>query len=260
MPILDTEPEDGGERHNPGKLDGKVEVSHLNFRYAPDDPPVLKDVSFHADPGEFIAIVGPSGAGKSSLVRLLLGFEQPEAGAIYYTGKDFANLELRSVRRQMGVILQNSRILPGSILENIITGTEYTVQDAWRALELAAFDQDVENMPMGIHTLVTPETISGGQQQRILIARALVGSPAIVVMDESTSALDNLSQEIVKENMEKLHMTRIVIAHRLSTIIRADRIYVLDKGEVVQQGTYAELSVEEGLFKRLAERQLTERN
>ena len=260
MPILDTEPEDGGERHNPGKLDGKVEVSHLNFRYAPDDPPVLKDVSFHADPGEFIAIVGPSGAGKSSLVRLLLGFEQPEAGAIYYSGKDFANLELRSVRRQMGVILQNSRILPGSILENIITGTEYTVQDAWRALELAAFDQDVENMPMGIHTLVTPETISGGQQQRILIARALVGSPAIVVMDESTSALDNLSQEIVKENMEKLHMTRIVIAHRLSTIIRADRIYVLDKGEVVQQGTYAELSVEEGLFKRLAERQLTERN
>ena len=259
MPILDTEPEDGGERHNPGKLDGKVGVSHLNFRYAPDDPPVLKDVSFHADPGEFIAIVGPSGAGKSSLVRLLLGFEQPEAGAIYYTGKDFANLELRSVRRQMGVILQNSRILPGSILENIITGTEYTVQDAWRALELAAFDQDVENMPMGIHTLVTPETISGGQQQRILIARALVGSPAIVVMDESTSALDNLSQEIVKENMEKLHMTRIVIAHRLSTIIRADRIYVLDKGEVVQQGTYAELSVEEGLFKRLAERQLTER-
>ena len=260
MPILDTEPEDSGERHNPGKLDGKVEVSHLNFRYSPDDPPVLKDVSFHAEPGEFIAIVGPSGAGKSSLVRLLLGFEQPEAGAIYYSGKDFANLELRSVRRQMGVILQNSRILPGTILENIITGTEYTVQDAWRALELAAFDQDVENMPMGIHTLVTPETISGGQQQRILIARALVGSPAVVVMDESTSALDNLSQEIVKENMEKLHMTRIVIAHRLSTILRADRIYVLDKGEVVQQGTYAELSAQEGLFKRLAERQLTERN
>lgn len=260
MPILDAEPEDGGERRNPGKLDGKVEVSHLNFRYSPDAPPVLKDVSFHAEPGEFIAIVGPSGAGKSSLVRLLLGFEQPEAGAVYYSGKDLANLELRSVRRQMGVILQNSKILPGSILENIITGTEYTTQDAWRALELAAFDQDVENMPMGIHTLVTPETISGGQQQRILIARALVGAPSVVVMDESTSALDNLSQKIVKENMEKLHTTRIVIAHRLSTIIRADRIYVLDKGEVVQQGTYAELSAKEGLFKRLAERQLTERN
>lgn len=260
MPILEAEPEDGGERRNPGKLDGKVEVSHLNFRYSPDAPLVLKDVSFHADPGEFIAIVGPSGAGKSSLVRLLLGFEQPEAGAVYYSGKDLANLELRSVRRQMGVILQNSKILPGSILENIITGTEYTAQDAWRALELAAFDQDVENMPMGIHTLVTPETISGGQQQRILIARALVGLPSVVVMDESTSALDNLSQEIVKENMEKLHTTRIVIAHRLSTIIRADRIYVLDKGEVVQQGTYAELTATDGIFKRLAERQLTERN
>ena len=160
----------------------------------------------------------------------------------------------------MGVILQNSKILPGSILENIITGTEYTAQDAWRALELAAFDQDVENMPMGIHTLVTPETISGGQQQRILIARALVGLPSVVVMDESTRALDNLSQEIVKENMEKLHTTRIVIAHRLSTIIRADWIYVLDKGEVVQQGTYAELTATDGIFKRLAERQLTERN
>ncbi|MBS1370093.1 MAG: ATP-binding cassette domain-containing protein [Lentisphaeria bacterium] len=260
LPILEVEPEDDGERHNPGKLDGKVEVSHLNFRYSADSPPVLKDVSFYANPGEFIAIVGPSGAGKSSLVRLLLGFERPETGGIYYSGKDLANLELRSVRRQLGVILQSSKILPGTILENIITGTEYTTRDAWRALELAAFDQDVKDMPMGIHTLVTSETISGGQQQRILIARALVGLPAVVIMDEATSALDNLSQLTVKENMEKLHMTRIVIAHRLSTIIRADRIYVMEKGEVVQQGSYAELAAKEGLFKRLAERQLTERS
>ena len=235
-----------------------LNAENITVRYGAHT--VVDRLSFSLEEGQWLMLAGPNGAGKSSLVRLLLGFEQPEAGAVYYSGKDLANLELRSVRRQMGVILQNSKILPGSILENIITGTEYTTQDAWRALELAAFDQDVENMPMGIHTLVTPETISGGQQQRILIARALVGAPSVVVMDESTSALDNLSQKIVKENMEKLHTTRIVIAHRLSTIIRADRIYVLDKGEVVQQGTYAELSAKEGLFKRLAERQLTERN
>lgn len=260
MPILEAEPEDGGERKSPGRLDGRVEVSSLNFRYSPDSQRALTDVSFHADPGEFVAIVGPSGAGKSSLVRLLLGFEQPESGMICYSGRDLANLELRSVRRQMGVILQNSRIMPGSILENIVTGTEYTVQDAWRALELAAFRREVEEMPMGIHTLVSSETVSGGQQQRILIARALVGSPPIVIMDESTSALDNRSQEIVKTNMERLRMTRIVIAHRLSTILRADRIYVLDKGRVVQQGTYEQLAAEDGLFRRLTERQLTERN
>ena len=260
MPILEAEPEDGGDRKSPGRLDGRVEVSALSFRYSPDSPRALSDVSFHAEPGEFVAIVGPSGAGKSSLVRLLLGFEQPESGMICYSGRDLANLELRSVRRQMGVILQNSRIMPGSILENIVTGTDYTVQDAWRALELAAFRREVEEMPMGIHTLVSSETVSCGQQQRIQIARALVGSPAVVIMDESTSALDNRSQEIVKMNMEQLRMTRIVIAHRLSTILRADRIYVLDKGRVVQQGTYEQLAAEDGLFRRLTERQLTERN
>lgn len=256
-PLLEAEPEDTGERHPPRKLSGQVEVSHLRFRYAPDAPLVLDDVSFAVAPGEFIAIVGPSGSGKSSLVRLLLGFEQPEGGSIYYSGKDLANLELRAVRRQLGVILQHSKILPGSILENITTGTEHTLPDAWRALQLAAFDKEVEAMPMGIHTLVSSETLSGGEQQRILIARALVGTPTIVVMDESTSALDNRTQEYVTNSMAALRMTRIVIAHRLSTIIRADRIYVLEKGRILQSGSYAELSTADGLFKRLVERQRT---
>ncbi|MGN0835283.1 MAG: ATP-binding cassette domain-containing protein [Candidatus Spyradosoma sp.] len=256
MPILETDPEDDAKRQKPGTLTGKVEVSHVNFRYAPESELVLRDVSFRADPGEFVAIVGPSGAGKSSLVRLLLGFETPEAGAVYYSDKDLARLDLGAVRRQMGVILQNNRILPASILENVVTGTDCTPADAWRALELAAFRREVEEMPMGIHTMVTPETISGGQQQRILIARALVGAPPVVVMDESTSALDNVSQEIVKSNMEKLRMTRIVIAHRLSTIVNADRIYVLDKGRVVQVGTYRELAARDGVFRRLVERQI----
>lgn len=257
LPLLKEEPEDAGRNNDTGQLTGKVEVSHLKFRYTPDSPLVLDDVSFKAEPGEFIAIVGPSGAGKSSLMRLLLGFETPEAGAVYYSDKDLANLAHAGVRRQLGVIMQNSRIIPGSILENIIQGTDYTVDDAWEALDDAAFAEDVEEMPMDIHTIITPATISGGQQQRVLIARALVGKPKAVLMDESTSALDNISQERISRRLEELAVTRIVIAHRLSTIVNADRIYVLDKGKVVQCGTYETLSACEGVFKDLIERQKT---
>ena len=257
MPILQEKPEDTGERNDAGILSGKVEVSHLKFRYSPDSPLVLDDVSLKAEPGEFIAIAGSSGAGKSSLFRLLLGFETPNNGAIYYSDQDFANLERNSVRRQMGVIMQNSRIIPGSILENIIQGTEASLDDAWTALEMADFADDVRKMPMDIHTIVTPSTISGGQQQRILIARALVGNPKVILMDESTSALDNISQEKITGKLRQLAVTRIVIAHRLSTIVDADRIYVLDKGKVVQCGTYETLSATDGVFKELIERQKT---
>lgn len=258
LPLLQMETEDAGGKHAPGTLNGNIEVSHLSFRYAPDMPPVLQDVSLHANPGELVAVAGPSGAGKSTLVRLLLGFEKPETGGVYYSGQDLENLDVRAVRRQLGVILQNSMVISGSILENINIGTECTLDDAWEALRLAAMDKVVEDMPMGIHTLITPNTISGGQQQRILIARALVGKPVAVILDESTSSLDNIAQETVRTNLDRLHMTRIVIAHRLSTIANADRIYVLDKGKVVQSGTYKELTAAEGLFKRLVERQLTE--
>ena len=257
MPILKETPEDTGNLTDAGILSGKVEVSHLNFRYTTDSPLVLDDVSLKAEPGEFIAIAGASGAGKSSLFRLLLGFETPNSGAVYYSDQDFANLERASVRRQLGVIMQNSRIIPGSILENIIQGTDASIDDAWAALEAAEFADEVREMPMNIHTLVTPATISGGQQQRILIARALVGNPIVILMDESTSALDNVSQQKITEKLRKLAVTRIVIAHRLSTIADADRIYVLDKGKVVQSGTYETLSKCSGVFKELIERQKT---
>ncbi len=255
MPILEEEVEDDHDKHLPGKLDGDIQISHLNFRYKAEAPLVLHDVSIHAKAGEFIAIVGPSGAGKSSLVRLLLGFEQYESGGIYYSGKELAHLNLRAVRRQMGVILQNSKVMPSSILENIATGTQFSTEEAFDALRLAAFEDEVRDLPMGIHTMVNPSTISGGQQQRILIARALIGKPVAVIMDESTSALDNIAQQTIKNNMEQLKMTRIVIAHRLSTIINADRIYVLDQGRVVDQGTYQELAAREGVFKDLVTRQ-----
>ena len=257
MPILQEKPEDTGERNDAGILSGKVEVSHLKFRYSSDSPLVLDDVSLKAEPGEFVAIAGASGAGKSSLLRLLLGFETPTSGAVYYSDQDFANLERSSVRRQLGVIMQNSRLIPGSILENIIQGTDATIDDAWNALEMAEFADDVRKMPMDIHTIVTPSTISGGQQQRILIARALVGNPKVILMDESTSALDNISQEKITERLRGIAVTRIVIAHRLSTIVNADRIYVMDKGKVVQCGTYETLSACDGVFKDLIERQKT---
>ena len=257
MPILQEKPEDTCDRNDAGVLNGKVEVSHLKFRYTQDSPWILDDVSLKAEPGEFIAIAGTSGAGKSTLFRILLGFENPDSGAVYYSDKDFANLERTGIRRQLGVIMQNSRVIPGSILENIVQGTNASVDEAWAALETADFADEVRKMPMNIHTIVTPETVSGGQQQRILIARALVGNPKIILMDESTSALDNISQEKITGKLRELAVTRIVIAHRLSTIADADRIYVLDKGKIVQSGTYETLSAEEGVFKDLIERQTT---
>lgn len=255
MPLIEAETERGRAQH-PGVLNGSVEISNVTFRYAPDRPAVLRNVSIKANPGEFIAIVGPSGAGKSSLVRLLLGFEQPEKGTVFYNGRDLSTLDVHAVRRQLGVILQNSRVMPGTILGNIVTGSGCSRAEAERAAQLAALDRDLSEMPMGLYTTVSEELISGGQQQRILIARALVGNPAVILMDESTSALDNAAQEQIRRNMERLPVTRIIIAQRLSTVVNADRIYVLNQGRIEQCGTFRELMEREGLFRELAERQL----
>lgn len=258
MPLIEAEPE-RGRAQQPGRLNGNLEISNVTFRYTPDKPPVLRNVSIKAEAGEFIAIVGPSGAGKSSLVRLLLGFEQPETGTVFYNGRDLANLDVHAVRRQLGVILQNSRIMPGTILDNILTGTGRSSADAERAAQLAALDRDLQEMPMGLFTPVSEGLISGGQQQKILIARALVDNPAIIIMDESTNALDNAAQEQIRRNMERLPVTRIVIAHRLSTVMNADRIYVMNRGRIEQSGTCHELMAQNGLFRELAERQLLNR-
>lgn len=258
MPLIEAEPE-RGRVQQPGRLNGDLEISSVTFRYTPDKPPVLRNVTIKAGAGEFIAIVGPSGAGKSSLVRLLLGFEQPETGTIFYNGRDLANLDVHAVRRQLGVILQNSRIMPGTILDNILTGTGRSSADAERAAQLAALDRDLQDMPMGLFTPVSEGLISGGQQQKILIARALVDDPAIIIMDESTNALDNAAQEQIRRNMGRLPVTRIVIAHRLSTVMNADRIYVMNRGHIEQTGTYHELMAQDGLFRELAERQLLNR-
>ncbi|NEQ17420.1 MAG: ATP-binding cassette domain-containing protein, partial [Moorea sp. SIO3E2] len=258
QPILQTKPEVDADKYHPGRLSGQLKLNQVCFRYRQDSPLVLDKITLDAKAGEFIAIVGPSGSGKSTIMRLLLGFETPEAGAIFYDGKDLSGLDIAAVRRQLGVVLQNGRIMSGSIWENIAGGAIVTQDKALEALQMAGLAEDIQAMPMGIHTIISEGggNLSGGQRQRLFIARALVHKPQILLFDEATSALDNRTQAIVTNSLEKLGVTRIVIAHRLSTIRHADRIYVLHGGKIVQQGSFEELAAVEGLFADLMARQM----
>lgn len=258
QPILTEKPEVDQEKIDPGLLAGGVKLDQVSFRYQEDSPLVLDRVTIEAKPGEFIALVGPSGSGKSTIVRLLLAFEQPEQGIIYYDGQDLSELDISAVRRQLGVVLQNGRINSGSIFKNISKGALVTIDEAWEAARMAGLAQDIEQMPMGMHTVISEggTNLSGGQRQRLLIARSLVLKPKILIFDEATSALDNRTQAIVSESLEQLNVTRIVIAHRLSTIRNADRIYVILAGKVMQVGNFEELMSQSGIFADLMARQV----
>jgi ATP-binding cassette subfamily C protein len=257
-PILETPTEPSSRRADPGELSGAVEVSRVRFRYHADGPLVLDDVSFRAEPGEFVTLVGPSGSGKSTLYRMLLGFETPEAGAVLYDGLDLAGLDLAAVRRQLGAVLQNSQLLNGTVYDNIAGTSRMTMDEAMEAARLCGLEDDVKAMPMGLHTMVGVggSRLSGGQRQRILIARAIARRPRILLFDEATSALDNHTQAAVSRTLEQLRATRIVIAHRLSTIRNADRIVVLVNGRVVEEGTFDELLASGREFASLARRQI----
>jgi len=257
-PILSTEAETDETRAYPGTIKGEIELSHVHFRYTEDGPWVIKDLSITIKPGELVAFVGSSGSGKSTLMRLMLGFEKPEKGSIYYDGQNLSALDVGQLRQQLGVVLQESKLLPADIYRNIVGTTSRTVDDALEAAKLAGLDEDIKAMPMGVHTYVSEGGggFSGGQKQRLLIARALVNKPKIVFMDEATSALDNRTQGIVTHSLERLQATRIVIAHHLSTIINAKRICYLEGGVITEMGTYDELMALEGSFYRLARRQL----
>jgi NHLM bacteriocin system ABC transporter ATP-binding protein len=257
-PIIQTSPEIDEAKSHPGDLSGEIEVHHVTFRYLKDGPAILKDLSLRIRPGEYVALVGGSGSGKSTLLRLLLGFEKPESGSVFYDGHDLTSLDIREVRQQLGVVLQSSKLMPTDIYRNIIGSRNLTVNDAWEAARMAGLDRDIKSMPMGMHTVVSEGggTFSGGQRQRLMIARALVNKPRIIFFDEATSALDNETQRVVTQSMDSMQATRIVIAHRLSTIINADRIFVLQSGELVQSGSYTELMSEGGPFTELAKRQL----
>ena len=257
-PLLDACPEAVESREHPGLISGALEVSGARFRYRQEGPLILDGVSLKAAPGEMIAIVGPSGSGKSTLMRLLLGFETLETGAILIDGKQLDHLDAVAVRRQMGVVLQGSQPLPGSLYENIVGAVGGTLDDAWEAAERVGLADDIREMPMGMHSVILEggNSLSGGQLQRLMIARAIVGRPRILLLDEATSALDNRVQAVVTESLERLSVTRVVVAHRLSTVINADRIYVLVDGRLVETGRYAELMAADGAFARLAERQM----
>ena len=258
QPILKATPEVGSHKFHPGKLAGELKLDQVCFRYRQDSPLILENITLEVRAGEFIALVGPSGSGKSTLIRLLLGFEAPESGNISYDGKDLSGLDVAAVRRQLGVVLQNGRIMSRSIWENIAGGAIITQDEAWEALQMAGLAEDIQAMPMGIHTIISEggSNLSGGQLQRLFIARALVRQPQILLFDEATSALDNRTQAIVTHSLEQLGVTRIFIAHRLSTIRHADRIYVMQGGKIVQQGSFEELASVEGLFANLMARQL----
>ena len=257
-PILETLPESVTAKGDPGALSGRIEITHVSFRYHPEGPLVLDDVSIGIRPGEFVAFVGPSGAGKSTILRLLLGFESPETGSVYFDHVDFAQLDRQAVRRQIGVVFQNSRLTSGDIYRNIVGSAPLTLDDAWEAARLSGLDDDINRMPMGMHTVISEgeSTLSGGQRQRLLIARAVVNRPKMLFFDEATSALDNVTQARVAKSLETLKATRVVVAHRLSTIMNADRIYVIQGGHIVQQGRYDELLAQPGLFADLAKRQM----
>ena len=258
-PILKAVPESNETKERLDSMTGKIDINNLKFRYTPDGPLIINGLNLSIKPGEYLGIVGSTGCGKSTLFRLLLGFEDPESGAIFYDDQNLKNLDLHSVRKNIGIVLQNGSMFSDSLFSNItITNPSATMDDAWAAAEKAGCAEDIKAMPMGMHTMVAEDGggLSGGQKQRIMIARALISSPNLLMFDEATSALDNITQATVVETLSKMDITRIVIAHRLSTIKQCDRIIYLHKGRVVEEGTYDELMAKDGYFAELAKRQI----
>jgi len=258
-PILKSIPEISGNKTVVTSLTGGIEAQNLTFRYDEGDRNVLDGINIKIRPGQYVAIVGKTGCGKSTLIRLLLGFEKPNKGAVYYDGRDITKLDLPSLRRKIGSVMQNGKLFTGDIYSNIvISAPSLTLDDAWEAARIASIAKDIEEMPMGMHTVITEGSggVSGGQKQRLMIARAVAPKPKILIFDESTSALDNITQKHVADALAALKCTRIVIAHRLSTIKECDRIYVLDSGKITEEGTFDELYANSGYFYELVNRQM----
>lgn len=257
-PILDARPEISEGKRVIERLSGGIELNNVSFRYNENMPLIVDNLSLKIRPGQYVALVGATGCGKSTLMRLMLGFETPQKGAVYYDGKDLSSIDLKSLRRKIGVVMQNGKLFSGDVFSNItISAPWLTLNDAWEAAELAGIAEDIRRMPMGMHTIISEGSggVSGGQRQRLMIARAIAPKPKVLMFDEATSALDNLTQKKVSESLDKLKCTRIVIAHRLSTIRSCDRIIYLEGGKIVEDGNYEELIAKNGKFAELVARQ-----
>ena len=262
-PILEEVPEIAENKQVVTRLSGGIEVNNVSFRYTDTQPMIIDNLSLKINPGQYLAICGSTGCGKSTLIRLMLGFETPLKGAVYYDGKDLSTIDMRSLRRKIGTGMQDGKLLQGDIYSNIvISAPQLSMQDAWEAAEIAGIADDIRQMPMGMFTVLSEGAggISGGQRQRLMIARAIAPKPKILIFDEATSALDNVTQKKISEALDQLKCTRIVIAHRLSTIRQCDRIIVLDQGHIIEDGTYDELIKKDGFFAELVKRQQITKN
>ncbi|HEX7153216.1 MAG TPA: peptidase domain-containing ABC transporter [Thermoanaerobaculia bacterium] len=240
-------------------LSGRIALDNVSFRYSPMRPDVVRNVSLQIEPGSFVALVGSSGAGKSTLAMLLMGLYRPTQGKVLYDGLDLDTLDLISVRRQLGIVLQQPYLFAESIRRNIALGDEGLPLDRIvEAARKAHIHDFIETLPLGYETPLADggSSLSGGQRQRIALARALVRRPSILLLDEATSHLDTESEREVLEELERLNATRLVIAHRLSTVVRADTILVMEAGQVVEQGRHAELLAKGGRYAELVGTQM----
>ena len=261
QPIMEYKPEVQLDREVITELEGKIELNNITFNYEDSEETIIDDLSLSINPGEYVAIVGKTGCGKSTLVRIMLGFEVPKKGTVYFDDKDIRKLDLRSLRRRIGTVMQNGKLFNGDIYSNItISAPWLTLDDAWEAAEISRIADDIREMPMEMHTVISEGQggISGGQRQRLLIARAIAPKPSVLIFDEATSALDNITQKAISNALDDMKCTRIVIAHRLSTIKQCDRIIMIDKGKIVEEGTYEELQERNGLFAEMVARQQVE--
>lgn len=258
-PLLEAETEDYENKKDVGILTGEIEISNLNFKYQNTDNLILKNLNLKINAGEFVAIVGGSGSGKSTLIRVLLGFEDYDVGTILFNGMDMKEIDIRTIRDQTGVVLQNGKIMQGTVFYNIVGTSNYTEEEAWEAAKMAGCDEDINSLQDKMNTYLPAGggILSGGQQQRIVIARALIKKPNLLFFDEATSALDNETQKTVTDNLNQLNATKIVIAHRLSTIRDADSIVVLEKGEIMEYGKYEDLIKNQGFFYNLVKNQMS---